>query len=307
MKYAIGTAAWAAMAQVFCLALLGLAPSLPVFAQEFRYVSFDIPGCNLTSPLGVNGRGQIVGLCLDANGAHGFLLDLTTGHSELIDHPGATFTAAADINARGEVVGPWDDSSGLRHGYSRDVNGDFHVVDPPASSACVISNLPNVPHGINDSGDIVGRCFDASENEHGFVRWRDGTFELIDYPGSTTSDAWVITNTEKVIGGDYSDTAGFVHGFTWTRSAGFQAVDFPGAPDSGVRSVTENGAVTGIYFDGNVLHGFLLPDLTVDYPGSISNAGTLVINNSGLIVGGYDDANGGEHGFVAIRTVPSAK
>jgi uncharacterized membrane protein len=298
MKCAIATAAWAAMARVFCLALLGLAPSLPMFAQEFRYVSFDIPGCS---------RGQIVGLCLDANGAHGFLLDLTTGHSELIDYPGATFTAAADINARGEVVGPWNDSNGLRHGYRRDVNGDFHVVDPPASSACIISNLPNVPHGINDLGDIVGRCFDASENEHGFVRWRDGRFELIDYPGSSTSDAWVITNTEKVIGGDYSDTAGFVHGFTWTRSGGFQSVDFPGAPDSAVRTVAENGAVTGIYFDGNTLHGFLLPDLTVDYPGSISNAGTLVINNSGLIVGGYDDANGGEHGFVAIRTVPSAK
>lgn len=285
-----------------------LALGLPTLAQEFRYVSFDVPGCSLTSPLGVNARGQIVGLCLDANGAHGFLLDLITGHSELIDYPGATFTAAADINARGEVVGPWNDSNGLRHGYRRDVNGDFHVVDPPASSACVVSNLPNVPHGINDLGDIVGRCFDAAGNEHGFVRWRAGSFELIDYPGSTTSDAWVITNTEKVIGGDYSDTAGFVHGFIWTRSAGFQTVDFPGALHSAVRTVTENGAVTGIYnVAGEILHGFLSPDLTVDYPGGISNAGTLVINNSGLIVGGYDDEAGGEHGFVAIRVRPSAE
>jgi len=232
---------------------------------------------------------------------------LKTGHSELIDFPGATYTNAADINDRGEVVGRWNDSGGFSHGYCRDVNRDFHVVDPPTSSGCVVSNLPNVAHGINDVGDIVGRCFDAAENEHGFVQWRDGTFELIDYPGSTTSDAWVITNTHKVIGGDYSDTSGLVHGFIWTRSGGFQTVDFPGALHSAIRSVTENGTITGIYnVAGDVLHGFLVPNVTIDYPGSLSNAGTLVINNRGLIVGGYDDATGGEHGFVAIRT-PSAK
>ena len=98
-----------------------------------------------------------------------------------------------------------------------------------------------------------------------------------------------------------------MHGFIWTRSGGFQTVDFPGALHSAIRSVTENGTITGIYnVAGDVLHGFLVPNVTIDYPGSLSNAGTLVINNRGLIVGGYDDATGGEHGFVAIRT-PSAK
>jgi hypothetical protein len=39
--------------------LVLLVLGLPAVAQEFRYVSFDIPGCSLTSPFGVNARGQI--------------------------------------------------------------------------------------------------------------------------------------------------------------------------------------------------------------------------------------------------------
>lgn len=284
------------------IALTLLILSRPILAQEFRFVSFDVHGCDLTGPNGLNERGRVVGRCVDSNGVHGFLLDLNTGHSELIDYPGATFTNAADINTRGEVVGRWIDTAGLSHGYRRGVNGEFHVVDPPASSACVVSTLPNLAHGINDLGDIVGRCHDAAGNEHGFVRWRDGTFDLIDYPGSTTSDAWVITNTEKAIGGDYTDTSDFVHGFIWTRADGFRTVDFPGALHSAIRAITENGVVTGIYnVAGDVLHGFLAPDVTIDYPGSVST-NVVVINNSGLIVGNYDDASGGEHGFLAIRT-----
>src|SRR5690242_11605936 len=58
---------------------------LPVIAQEFRFVSFDVRGCDLTGPNGVNAHGRIVGRCVDTNGVHGFLFDLNTGHSELID------------------------------------------------------------------------------------------------------------------------------------------------------------------------------------------------------------------------------
>lgn len=287
------------------LAFVTLVMSLP--AQEFRFESFDVSGCDLTTANAVNAVGRIAGRCDVSDGAHGFVLDLNTGHHELFDYPGAAITAGADINDRGEVVGRWVDNTGLSHGYRRDVSGKFHVVDPPPSSDCVVSDLPTLAHGINDVGDIVGRCFDAAGHEHGFVRWRDGTFELIDYPGSTTSDAWVITTTEKVIGGDYSDTSGFVHGFIWERGRGFQTVDFPGALHSAIRVVTENGVITGIYnVEGDVLHGFIVPDVTVDYPGGFST-NVVSINNRGLLVGNYDDANGGEHGFVAIRTVPGAK
>jgi hypothetical protein len=278
------------------IALLVL--SVPLLGQEFRFVSFDVRGCSATAPGGVNAQGQIVGQC---DNVHGFLLDLNTHRSQLFDFPGAVFTAGGGINARGEIVGRWDDANGLSHGYRRDANGNFHVVDPPANSGCVAGTFTTSVHGINDGGDMVGRCFDAGQNEHGFVRWNNGTFELIDFPGSTSSDAWTITNTET-IGGDYSDSSGIVHGFTFSRSGGFQTVDFTGALDSAVRSVTGNGAVTGIYFT-DTLHGFLLPDVTLDFPGSVAT-GTVVINNGGLIVGDYFDAAFAEHGFVAVRNYP---
>jgi uncharacterized membrane protein len=286
------------MTSLLKITMTFLVLTLPVLAQEFRFISFDVSSCSITSPVAVNARGQIVGLCDDA---HAFLLDLNTHQSQIFDHPGATFTSANGINARGEIVGRWDDVNGISHGYFRSANGDFQLLDPPSNSGCVVSTLPTAPHGINDVDDIVGRCFDPSGNEHGFVRWRDGTFELIDFPGSTSSDAWAISNT-NVIGGDYTDAAGlFVHGFTWTRSVGFQTVDFPGALNSAVRSVADNGAVSGIYnVCGFILHGFVAPNVTVDFPGSIFT-GTLVINNGGFIVGDYVDASGSEHGFVAIK------
>jgi hypothetical protein len=74
--------------------------------------------------------------------------------------------------------------------------------------------------------------------------------------------------------------------------------------------------IAGVY--GNVsrsrVFGFLLPKrgqpfITLDYPGSINlgapRVGNLFINNSGLIVAGYFDVNGREHGFAAIECPPS--
>ena len=50
------------------------------------------------------------------------------------------------------------------------------------------------------------------------------------------------------------------------------------------------------------LHGFLLRDRifeTIDFPGGVTGGGTLVMNNNGFLVGGFIDAKGSEHGFIA--------
>jgi len=295
---------------LFCLVL-----SSPLLASEFQFSSFDIPGAQLTRPLAVNASGQIVGLYRDANNvSHGFLInvrDLPTGRYTQIDVPGATFTNAANINARGDIVGRWVGSDGYSHAYVRRADGQFTSFDPAVP--CVVTRSQTVAHGINDTGDIVGRCFDSSGKELGFLLRHDGSFKILDYPGTRTTDAWMLNNREEIVG-DYSDNSGFVHGYTWTEDGGFVTFDIPGSETS-VRAITERGDIAGVYGSTRShIHGYLLPKgdqmvTTVDYPGSVSlgngTGGNFSINNSMLIVGGYIDVNGVEHGFAAIECPPS--
>lgn len=288
------------MRRLMVILLSGLALTMPLLAANFEFRSFDVPGCTVTRPFAVNARGQIVGLCRTP-AAHAFLLDLDRGTSETFDVPGATFTNAGGINARGDIVGRWTDANGYSHAYLRTAEGHFTLFDPTAP--CAITKLATVAHGINDIGEIVGRCFDTEGKEYGFLRHPDGSFTILDIPGTLTTDAWVLDNPGVIVG-DYSDPNGFVHGYVRTLGGEFVTLDFPGY-STGLRWINERGDTTGIYANVETeFHGFLLRNgvfTTVDYPGSITNGGTLVINNSGLIVGGYLDADGGEHGFVAVE------
>ena len=65
------------------LALLTLAPTL---ALAENYTTIDCPDSFLTSPQSINERGDIVGVCEDAGGQHGFLL--RHGRFTMIDVPG---------------------------------------------------------------------------------------------------------------------------------------------------------------------------------------------------------------------------
>ena len=268
-------------------------------AQGVRYERFDVPGALLTRPFGVNASGHIVGLYRDAqNASHGFLRSPDNSYVA-IDYPGAIFTNATGINARGAIVGRWTDAGGINHGYVRTHQGHFVQIDPPAP--CVLTTQQTVIHGINDIGDLVGRCFDAAGKELGWLWRHDGSLRVFDDPEHESSDAWMPTNTGAVVG-DYRDRTLFVHGFTWSEPDGFITLDFANS-QTGVRDMNERGDITGIYAEASGrLHGFLLRDgvfETIDYPGSANGGGTLVINNSGLMVGGFIDNNGREHGFIA--------
>lgn len=289
------------------IAFLWSAPGLTTLALDLDFVQLDVPGAVLTRPFGANARGAIVGLYRDGLGNHGFVRS-PDGTYETIDVPGAIFTNASSTNARGDVVGRWTDGSGHHHAYLRRANGQLIRFDPP--SPCVVSSGGNqtVPHGIDDAGDIVGRCFDSGGKELGWLWSHDGTFTILDDPAFQTTDAWMVTN-EGVVVGDYSDASGFVHGYVWTSSGGFVTLDFPG-DQTGLRAMNARGDVTGIYSStgpGARTHGFLLRDgvfTTVDYPDSADGGGTLIISDPGLFVGGFFDA-GGEHGFMAT-TCPAS-
>jgi uncharacterized membrane protein len=78
-----------------------------------RITTSDVPGAQGTEAYGINNRGQIVGVTLEAPaadlpGARGFLLAQgVKGPFTPVAFPGATRTAAFDINDRGQIVGAY--------------------------------------------------------------------------------------------------------------------------------------------------------------------------------------------------------
>jgi len=272
-------------------------------AGLYEYTQVDVPGAVFTGLFAINSRGQTVGFYVDGTGtAHGFLRNVD-GSIITIDYPGAIFIAANGINSEGDVVGRWDDASGITHSFRRTSQGTITSFDPLAP--CVATTEASAAHGINDWGDIVGRCFDAGGKELGWLLRHDGSFAILDDPSFQTADGWAIDNSGVVVG-DYSDADGFVHGFTWTEADGFATLDFKNNM-TGLRAINQRGTISGIYFDGLTLHGFLRlkngTDVKIDPPGSVETD-TAVVNNSGTIAGAYSDADFNGHGYIAIAAAP---
>jgi hypothetical protein len=278
-------------------------PSAP--AGQYNFMQVDVPGSVLTALTGINSSGQTVGVYVDRSGTvHGLLRNIN-GSFVTIDYPGAIFTGANGINSQGDIVGRWDDSSTITHPFLRTSQGTITSFDPPAP--CVPTTEDNeiltTAHGINDLGDIVGRCADASGKELGWLLRHDGSFTILDNPSFSSTDSWKSDNTVKIVG-DYSDADGNVHGYTWTETGGFTPLDFENQPDTAVRGINQRGDIGGIYFDnGFILHGFLRlengTDFTIDPPGS-TFTGSTVVNNSRILAGDYNDADGNDHGYIAI-------
>jgi hypothetical protein len=268
---------------------------------QYNYTQFDVPGAVSTGLFAINSSGQTAGQYVDGSGTpHGFLRNLD-GSVVTIDYPGAILTAVNGVNSQGDVVGRWDDASGITHSFGRTSRGALISYDPPLP--CVATTVPAAAHGINDEGDIVGRCYDASGKELGWLLRHDRSFAILDDPAFLSADGWASGNSGVVVG-DYSDANWFVHGYTWTEASGFTTLDFENN-FTGLRAINERGDISGVYFDGLTLHGFLRrsngAQVTIDPPGSIWTD-TAVVNNSGMIAGAYYDVDSNGHGYIAIRS-----
>ena len=269
---------------------------------QYNYTRVDVPGAVFTGLSAINSRGQTVGLYVDRSDTPHGLLRNVDGSIITIDYPGAIFIGANGINSQGDIVGRWDDASGITHSFLRTSQGTINSFDPLAPCVATTQSSPSAAHGINDRGDIVGRCFDVSGKELGWLLRNDGSFTILDDPSFLTTDAWAIDNSTMVVG-DYSDADEFVHGYTWTEAGGFTTLDFKNNM-TGLRAINQRGDISGLYFDGLTFHGFLRQkngtDVTIDPPGSVETD-TAVVNNSGTIAGTYWDADFNAHGYIAIH------
>jgi hypothetical protein len=145
---------------------------------------------------------------------------------------------------------------------------------------------------------------------HAFLRDPNGTFTIIDPPGSVgaeISSSYLGSqpiNPAGAITGDYFDASGANHGFLRAKDGTITTFDPPGSTGTFVGGINPSGAITGNYCTANSCDSFVRTRdgamiAPLDVPDS-NGTFASVINPTGAITGYYFDANFVIHGFVRI-------
>ena len=218
-----------------------------------------------------------------------------------VPYPPDNGTNGLGINNRGAIVGRMT----FRHringfpgqairGFKHDVDGVYeYPVIAPQDNAYVTETL-----GINDSGVIVGRCFDTSNNYHGFL-YSNGAFTAVDPYGAAS--VWVtgINNAGDFVGSygqSYVPTNGFV-----SRNGVISQVAFPGAQATIPFGIGEDGTTVGTAGTYNATWLFIMGPKgnfrRFRIAGATIQSAQGVNSEAHLIVGYYYDQSSVEHGF----------
>ena len=140
---------------------------------------------------------------------------------------------------------------------------------------------------------------DVAGSAHGFATSDSSTFNDVDFPGATSTQAIDVNDAGDIVG-DYFDAANVEHGFI-SSGGTFTAIDFPGATSTAVAGINANGDIVGGYTDTTgTNHGFLLSGgvfTPINFP-LASSTTAFGINDNGDIAGFYTDTAGKIHGFV---------
>jgi probable HAF family extracellular repeat protein len=146
-----------------------------------------VTGLTLSTPLGINDAGTIVGYYGTGPMSSGFIpfsaYVLSNGTYTAYSYAGAQGTAFNGINNAGTIVGVYENAGGS-------VASSFYIPqgDLSHSASWVGINYPGSTftdaYSINNLGQIVGYYVDANGLQHGFVYsgGPNGTYTTLDYP-----------------------------------------------------------------------------------------------------------------------------
>ena len=144
---------------------------------------------------------------------------------------------------------------------------------------------------------MVGTYRNHGFDQHGFVRYPDGTFGSLHFGRGST---WpVAVNRDGVIAGDANYFDGFVRAIDGTVTL----IAVAGADVTEVSGINANGTVVGTYYvgDQDVPHGFTWTSkrgfTLFDVPGSTRTT-PAGINNDGEVTGTYVNQDGSSGSFV---------
>lgn len=130
-----------------------------------------------------------------------------------------------------------------------------------AKSQVAYLDIPLLPgtvrggaYGVNEAGDVVGWCADATGMHFGFLyRLDTGTFTNIGPLGTSAAGFLIgpqaINDNREVVGVWGCNCAGSVRSFYWSEDLGFTDISFQPRPqdvvNSGAYAINQNGQVAG--------------------------------------------------------------
>jgi probable HAF family extracellular repeat protein len=172
------------------------------------------------------------------------------------NYPNAFQTYPRGLNGARTIVGFYLPKGGFQQGYMQ-TGKNYRTIAPPGV-------LSSYLEGINDKGVAVGGYCDTvscnpEEAQHGF-RYNQGRYTKIDYPAAGTSlAAEGINNLGQVVGGYCQASAQCPIGFSPSNHAFlldngvFTTLDYPGALGTLAYSINDSGSIVGLYEDSSTM------------------------------------------------------
>ena len=164
----------------------------------------------------------------------------------LAGFPGAVVTAILQFNRNGASVG-WSSQDFVNwHSFVRSADGVYTKLEYPGPVGHLTSGTALL--GWNQAGTMIGYLSDPPQMEFaGLIRHPDGTWEVWNAPGATSTIVYAITEA-GTLAGTYKDASGW-HGFVWARGV-LQTVDAPGAANTALSGINNQGDLVGYTFTG---------------------------------------------------------
>jgi probable HAF family extracellular repeat protein len=227
---------------------------VPQFAQG-DFLNENFPGSKQTQVIGINNDGVTVGFWSTQNTANNtnnnfgfYWRDHRFYNVNFPTHSNANpaVNQLLGVNDAGIAVGFYTDAAGVNHGYEYSINSHFFFrVTAPGNSGASLTAA-----AINDHGDVAGFYNKSASQVDGFLKWRNGTFITLAYPGAASTQATGVNDSGEVVG-NYtvgSGNAAVTHGFAW-RDGKFTTVDVHGASSTVINGVNDLGDLVGFYTD----------------------------------------------------------
>ncbi len=283
-----------------CLTLVALLVSCVPARAAVTYQITDLgkfPGALLPEAYAINDRGEVTGGYYGASGLRPFVWSAQTGMRD-IGVPLGFSARGIGINESGQIAVHayhWDQPGQDYHHAFRWTSGSYQDIG-------TLGGKTNVPHGIDDSGRIVGYSHTSGGGIHAY-RSTTGT-------GLTNIDSWgryslgYGTNASgEVVGQVYSLESQY-HAFLWSGSGPMRNLGTLGGTQSRANDISDNGIIVGDSSTaGNAsYHAFVLQNGKMTDLGSLGSGGSygIAVNNAGQVIGTYTEGSYG-HPYVWDR------
>ncbi|HWY60118.1 MAG TPA: hypothetical protein VNZ03_36985 [Terriglobales bacterium] len=172
-----------------------------------KFTAINFPKSNGTQAIGINDKGDVVGLYLDSGSVqHGFVKKGSKYTS--IDVAGDTTTEAWGINNAGQITVFALNSVGTYESFLYNGKTFKKIIDPNAGATGTIARI------VNNKGDVAGAYFNSSGSEIGFLRHGGKYYDVKD-PNATSTRPDGLNDTLEIVG-RYISTTGATVGFKAT-------------------------------------------------------------------------------------------